>query len=395
MAYDPISQTGVILVDTSELRDEVAQEWKDRFGQDLDTSPETPQGIQITAEALQRAGVLSANAKIANQINPNIAGGVFLDAIAALTGLERTSATRTTVNATITGVSGAIIPAGSRASTGDDEFELVSSVTIPPSGEIIGSFQSVEFGAIPCPAGALNTIVDGVLGWETVENAEAGVLGKDREGDSPFRKKRLRTIALQGLRTPEAIKSRLGALRDVKSFSFLENISSEEETIEGIPMKPHSIWLCVHGGKDEDVARAIFQSRSVGSGMNGNIVVDVVDDVSGQMYFVRFDRAIEIPVAVRVTIKVASSQLTGDPESQIKKAILDYANGETEEDGFVVGADVSIFEIAGAIAQIGGVFVSQIETKKVSDANFQPANISIAINEVATITPSTIMVTIS
>lgn len=237
--------------------------------------------------------------------------------------------------------------------------------------------------------------MDGVLGWETVKNAEAGVLGKDREGDSHFRKKRRRTLALQGLRTPEAIKSRLGALQDVKSFSFLENISSEKKTIEGILMKPHSIWLCVHGGKDEDVASAIFQSRSVGSGMNGNIVVDVVDDVSGRVYFVRFDRAVEIPVAVRVTIKVAYSQLTGDPESQIKKAILDYANGETEEDGFVVGADVSIFEIAGAIAQIGGVFVSRIETTKVSDANFQPANISIAINEVATITPSTITVTIS
>ena len=93
-------------------------EYKAIFGADLIVTADTPQGMLITAEALSRTQEVSNNAALANQINPNISGGVFLDAIMALTGMQRTSATKTIVSAvTVTGVASTAIPAGSQAKT--------------------------------------------------------------------------------------------------------------------------------------------------------------------------------------------------------------------------------------------------------------------------------------
>jgi len=75
-AYDFVSDTGVIIPDTEVLKEEVQQEYLDVFGEDLNLSDETPEGILISAETSSRTGVATNNAVLANQINPNLAGGL-------------------------------------------------------------------------------------------------------------------------------------------------------------------------------------------------------------------------------------------------------------------------------------------------------------------------------
>lgn len=84
--YNYITSSGVIIPDTAEQRTAVENEFKAVFGQDLDISPETPQGVLITMETENRDAIVRNNAELANQINPDLAGGVFLDAIWALMG---------------------------------------------------------------------------------------------------------------------------------------------------------------------------------------------------------------------------------------------------------------------------------------------------------------------
>lgn len=93
--YGYVTSTGVIVPDTSTTLDQVRSEYRAAFGDDLDTSAETPQGVLITAETESRDAVARNNADLANQINPNLAGGVFLDAIWQLTGGQRVRATPT------------------------------------------------------------------------------------------------------------------------------------------------------------------------------------------------------------------------------------------------------------------------------------------------------------
>src|SRR5690606_41600125 len=105
-----------IIPDTADIRSDVESEWRAAFGDDLVTTPETPQGVIITLMTQARDAVARTNAANANQINPDVAGGVFLDALMSFTGGERRAATRSTISGVVfSGVPGTVIPAGSRA----------------------------------------------------------------------------------------------------------------------------------------------------------------------------------------------------------------------------------------------------------------------------------------
>ena len=89
MPYDFIDETGVIIPDTSNTKTEVQDEYKAIFGADLVIDDESPEGLIINAEVEQRDSLAKNNADLANQINPELAEGVFLDAILSLTNSTR------------------------------------------------------------------------------------------------------------------------------------------------------------------------------------------------------------------------------------------------------------------------------------------------------------------
>ena len=328
------------------------------FGQDLDLDPSTPQGVLITAEALARTEVVQNNAALANQINPNVAGGVFLDAIMALTGIQRTAQTQTQVpGVTVAGVAGTVIPAGSQAQTAaGDLFYTLAQVTLPSGGSATVNFASVAFGPIPCGTNALNMVVSGVLGWETVTNATAGTLGAATQSDQAARALRQNTLAFQGVSLAEAITSALYNVPGVTSLFFQENVAATTQTINGISMVAHSVYACVEGGSNTAVAAALLENKSSGCAWNGSTTVNVIEPASGQTYSVSFDRPTSVGILVQVTT-------TNGNSASIIPAVLDYANGAINGlAGFVVGADVSPFEIAGAImSENPGYFISQVE----------------------------------
>lgn len=394
MAYNYIDNTGAIIPDTQDLLQEVQDEWKSVFGDDLDVSPSTPQGRMIDAEVIARSGVVRNNADLANQINPNLGTGVFLDAVSALSGLSRTSSTHTTVTATVTGTPGVVIYEGARAETGaGDLFECTSATTIPASGTIDAPFRSVETGSVPCPANSLTVITDTILGWDSVDNASAGILGASTQSDNSFRILRNNTLALQGISANEAIISALYDTDGVQSLSFRENTADTSQTIDGILMDAHSIYVCVNGGTDSDIAQALLTDKTQGAGYNGTVTVTTTDAVSGQSYDVKFDRPTSIPVLSRITVKLSGA--TGGPTSQIKQNVVDYASGLIDgENGFVVGGGVSPFELSGVAASIPGVYVQLSEVALSSDGIYQTTQIPIALDEIATITLSSVQVVI-
>ena len=267
-AYEYLVPQGIVVPDTSATLAQVQEEWQAALGADLIVTPDTPQGVMINAEALARNNVINNNAALANQINPNIAGGVFLDAIGLLTGIQRNAQTPTSVTmVTITGVPGTSIPTGAQAQTAaGDLFQLVQGVTIPSGGTTTGNFQSVAFGAIPCAENALNEIVTGVIGWETVNNGSSSITtqGNTTQSDQAFRAFRLNTLAFQGLSLMEAITSALYATPGVESLSALENYYSS----------PMGMIVDVTGGTTEaGTIWAMSTAQGSGSGINGNIIV--------------------------------------------------------------------------------------------------------------------------
>ena len=397
---------GVIIPDTATTQAEVVAEYEEAFGSDLITTPDTPQGVLITGETTARNLVLRLMATLANQINPNEAGGVFLDAIAKLTNIERTAQTYTTIpEVDLTGPPGTIIPQGSQASLGPNGeiFASLLAITLDSSGEGMVDFKALNSGTIAAPPGALDTILPGqVLGWETVNNSTAGVLGGSTQDDAQFRTYRKATLAFQGSASLFAMYSRVISTPGVKSAWAQENDSAVTVVLNGVTMGPHSFYFCVDGGADDDVANALFSAKSGGAAyVNGApsataVTVQIPYTPRGTSttinYTVKFDRPALIPVLAEITAKQTTS--VSDVESSVKQAVLDYSNGLlNNEPGLVVGAAVSPFEFGGAVnAEYPAIYVRLVRVSKVSPLNLQPAEIPINVYEKATIDASGITV---
>lgn len=382
--YNYIDNTGVIVPDTSELIDDVNAEWRQALGQDLVVTPDTPQGTLIATEVTARVSVVQNNARLANQINPNEAGGIFLDAICAFLGLEREPATHTLVpGVTVTGQPQTLIDAGSQArTTGGDLFQTVAAVMLDNTGVATVDFVAVETGPVNCPVGALNTVVDMVLGWEGVINATSGQIGAYEQSDASLRALRRRTLAKQGISISEAITSDLYDITGVKSLTYRENVISTTQVIDGISMVPHSIFVCVDGGADSEIAQLLLTNKTVGGNWNGTTTVNTVDTASGQTYQVKFSRPTLVPVYARVTIKRGTD--LSDPLISVPQSIVDYANGLIPNDeGLTVGHDASPFEFAAAINYFHpGMTVTKLELST-DNVTFSPVDVAIGIDKKA------------
>ena len=103
-----------------------------------------------------------------------------------------------------------------------------------------------------------------------------------------------------------------------------------------------------------------------------------------------FDRPTGVPVLIEITT-------TNGNVDNITQAVLDYANGLlTGLAGFVIGADVSPFEIAGAImSQYPSYYISLVEVSLQSPMDFTTDPIEIAVNEIAQTQLSYITVNVS
>lgn len=406
--YDYITATGVISPDTSDVLSEVQTEFKTAFGADLNVDPSTPQGVMITAEVSARTGVANANAKIANQINPNLAGGQFLDALCALLGLTRAAATSTQVtNVTLTGIINTNIPAGTRASVGQGGavFTLLTGVTLVNNGSgggiAYGTFGAVVAGTTAVATGALNWPVDSILGWETVTNNQSGTpasvttLGTNQQTDASLRALRNNTLALQGISTPQAQISNLYAIPGVTSVAYLENISSSTETINGITLVAHSIWACVDGTATAlEIATSLLNNKTDGAAWNGAVSTPVVEPASGQTYTVLHDVPTYVFIYGAMTIRQGS--YVGNLQADAAQAVANYFVGAV--DGFAalgIGQNVSPFEIAAAVVSACPgctVMNCQIGT---SPGSLAPTDVTIAQNQRAQTNNTAFTVTVT
>lgn len=396
--YNYIADTGVITADVSDFQTQVQTEFQVAFGADIALTADTPQGKLITSETTARSRVAQMMAMLANMINPNQAGGVFLDAICAFLGLEREAATFTVVpNVAIAGTPNVVMAAGSMQAIGETSglfFVNTLAIQFAADGTAVSDFQCQTAGPVECPINDLS-IATQVLGWETINNASAGVPGLLVQSDVSLRAERNNTLAKQGISTVEAQISDLVDIPGVRSVTYRENITNATAVIDGISLIAHSVWACVDGGADADIGLSLLTNKTDGAAWNGATTVNVVEPSSGQTYAVKFDRPTVLPVLVRVTMRQGSS--TANLTTAVPQAVEDYSNGLVSGDpGFVNGAQVSPFDISGGIsAQLPGTFVSKVEVAFAGGSPvYQTTELAIALNQRASVTLSAVQVII-
>lgn len=394
--YTFLDNKGIVVADTADIKETVQAEYQAALGADLSLEDSTPQGRLIDIETNCRTAVIENNVLVSNAINFNLASGITLDAWGANFDLERGSAKSSSVIATITGVVGTVISQGSTAQTQNgDLFYAENNIIIPEGGTTTATFLSVEKGEIPCPVNSLTKIIDGTLGWETITNSTAAVLGNLDESDASYKQQFYDDGLFSGMSLVQDYNNAVMKVDNVVSARIIDNGEDDTVTVDTVNILKHSIYACVDGGNNADVANALFHRKSAGCNWTGitspvdqHVTVNVIDETYGDTYPVTFNRPIEIQIYASVT---ANSGTTTSPdlETDIKTAITNYINVHK------IGEDVSILQLAQAInLAIPGIELTAISIG-ITSGSLSTSNITVHINEVAKVLASNITVTIN
>lgn len=367
------NDSGLILTQTSTLLEDVQYEWQQALGTDLSLEPGTPQGRMIEAITTARKFAIGLAAETANQINPNYASGIFLDAIAALFGIKRLAATRTSVLATLTGVANTTIQAGALArTTVGDEFYLERQTTIPSSGIVQATFLSVNTGPVPCAQNTLTQMVTQVEGWESINNSSGARLGEDVESDYNLRRRIENSSRYQGVSLIGDIKRGINDVANVTSSYVFNNGTGETVNHQGVDVLEHSVLILVEGGQDDAIAQAIFENLSAGCNMTPiegqSVIVNVRDGSYGIEYPITFNRP--APIDIIVQISVRNNGYSGDDlERAVKDAIVNWSIGNVDGlDAVGIGDSISAFNISSIVqVQIPTIIVSDVKIARQGD----------------------------
>ena len=260
-----VDATGVKAASLQENVEGLNQRQRTAFGGDLAATPSTPQAQWGGIVGLGLAEVGEAGVRVSRALSVDDAEGTQLDVLGSPLDVRRLGATHSRVVATLTGVGGSVVSAGSRAKTADDdEFETETAVTLPNTGSVDVVMRSVETGAIEAAAGALDRIVTGVPGWETVTNAAAAVLGRPRQLDSVYRR-------LYRERTAHSSNGPITALRAALIEAggtapvVVHNGTNAAVVRQGWTVGAHAVLAIVEGGLDADINRAVENHRGMGA----------------------------------------------------------------------------------------------------------------------------------
>ena len=258
------SQTGFSVSETSDIRDEVAQDWVDAFKEqgrpDLNTDPETPQGQLIDSQtaAIHQKDVELAF--LAQQFNPQTASGRWQDALAKIYFISRKPAINSTCVCTLPGINGTTVTAGAliRSSYDQTLWSLNKDTTIGADGTTTATFTCQSEGAIQAGVATLTQIVTTVPGWDAVTNATAAEVGQLVESQAAFEARRYQSVALNGRSTTTAVYARVAEVDSVIAAYVTDNKTNVNKTVDGYTLSPHSIYVAVIGGDDDDIAEAIY-----------------------------------------------------------------------------------------------------------------------------------------
>lgn len=334
-------------------------EMKSIFGENLNVSPESPDGQINGVKAESDANLWEIAEAAYNAFNPNAASGSALSNLVLLNFITRGEAKASTVTLTLTGLNGAVIPAGSQVSTSDNivSFTTDSEVTIPGSGTVTVPATATETGPIEAVAGSITLIDTPVTGWSTVTNLADADIGENEETDVELRARRANSIARLATSVAASILAEVLEVVNVDEAFIYENDQATTDTVTGTP--PNQFQVVVKDGDDTEIAQAIYKHKPIGIQSFGTTTIPVTD-TQGNNHNIRFTRPTVIPIYVVVNIKVFSIYPINGSDT-IKQNIVDYANSVLIPGrGFGVGDDIILSELFTPINTVPGHTIESV-----------------------------------
>ncbi|AVK03326.1 MULTISPECIES: baseplate J/gp47 family protein [Pseudomonas aeruginosa group] len=352
------------------------------YGNDIDLAPDSPDGQMLGLIAQIRADLEELGETIYRALDPDHAGGAWLEQRAAYAGLLRRRARYSYLRGVLLGGRpGTILPAGSvLRDINQGRWQLVDETLLGADGSARGDFRSVELGAFPLPADAPLAPETLVLGWSAASNRQPAEVGAEEETDAELRARFFRSRARPAQNSLDGMVAEILQLADVREVVGLENTGNQTDA-NGVP--PHSLNLIVDGGDERAIAEAIFQRKTAGTGLRGEVEVTLADS-QGIIRTLRFDRP--QTVACRALIEVRRDAEFSAVDSAAIRAALAASD-------FRIGQDVQLSRLYSPVNTVQGFWVSQLRIARVGQAP-AAANIEIGVRQRARFDPADIEVVV-
>lgn len=298
----------------------------------------TPQGQLAASLTATISSVYAQFVTITNQMNPAFATGRMQDAIGSIYFIERYPAQGTVVQCVCSGAEGTVIPGGTVGTVipvmavdeAGNQYTCTEGGIIPAGGQITLQFVNVVPGPTPCPAGTLNSIYQTIPGWDSIDNADDGVVGNDVESRAAFEARRQATVEGNSFGPIGAVAGAVANVDGVLDFYVYSNNTGAPVTQLSVDIPANAIYVCVSGGSSADVADAILSKLNPGPEMVGNTTVTAYDDNPLYAEPVPYEITYQIPDPLTVLFSVVLQNNSGVPANAgtlVQNAIVSAFSG--------------------------------------------------------------------
>lgn len=397
-----ITENGLSVPDISDVLAGRLTDMTTALGGGASQSLSSPQGQIAQSDTEIIAQVYDKLLCLFNQVNPDYSTGRMQDGIGRIYFMDRISAQGTVVTATCIGQVGTTIPAGSSAvDTSGYIYQSIDNAVIQSTGSVDVQFVNTTTGPIPCAAGSLNQIYRAVSGWDSITNLSPGVVGVDVESRIAFETRRRQSVARNSRNQDASTLSALLATNGVLDAYVWSNrtASTVNKGTTNFPVLGHSIYICVYGGTDSDVAEAIFNTYNPGANLNGDTTYTVYDNVNYNAPYPSYDMQWQKATPTRVYFNVeldSSLNPPSDITQQVKTMIASVFNGGYEGIGKArIGATINSGKYYAPVISISPDTVGILTLEVSLDGTAYGPAVTMGIDQVPTIQESDITVTLS
>lgn len=378
MAYTApyIDDAGLHIPSYVDIRDDLVDQFKQIYGQDIYLENDSQDYQMISAFALKTYDTMQLLQIVYNNRSPKTAVGTALDSIVKLNGIARKEASYSTCVLTLTGDIGTVIAAGVAEDDAGNTWNLPENVTFTsPTIEVTAQCRAI--GAIEASPGTITKITNPQKGWLSVTNTVPAVVGEPIETDEQLRYRQSISVAIPSQNMVNSTIAGIASVAGVTRYKVYDNDTNETDS-NGVP--GHSIAAVVEGGLDEDVAEQIYLRKGPGGGTYGTTSVTYIN-ADGLPNTVRFFRPTYVPIDVTVTVKKNGTYTTTVADT-IKNNIEQYIGA------LDIGYDVLVTGILTAVAaSISNVAQPEFSLQEITigkeAGSLSTADIDILYNEVA------------
>ncbi|WP_186650131.1 baseplate J/gp47 family protein [Fluviispira vulneris] len=362
-----ITNEGFVSKDFNTCREEIVESFKNKINQNIDDSPTSVIGNITTITAEKQSLLWDALQEVFVSFFPNTSTGIPFQNSISLNGIKMLSATASRVLLTFKGKAGTKIPAQTCVGIVGTSYQFATkeNAIIGDNGEVETEAECTTLGNIKALSGTINKILNPIYGIDSCTNKLDAIAGQDEETESDTRIRRLQLLQRAGSATTKGI---VGAIKKNLGVTAVILLNPDDSNL--IP-NGH-IQIFVEGGKPEEIAYAIVNSRGGGiktfSEKETGIFLKVRDS-EGIMREVSFSRPREKLIYLEISIQT-TSEFPADGHELIKKSLLEYANKNLGIGKSVINS--SLYVPINSVAGIVGIKINQgTNPNPTSSANIQ------------------------